>query len=109
MVRHGMLVEGTSEYTSPLFIVDREGKSPRVVCDYKTLNSKTKSDNYEMPHCDELIDKLVSAKFISVFDFVKGYFQVELAASSRKYAAVTSPFGTYLWTVMPQGLQTAPA
>lgn len=109
LVGQGLLEPCESEYSSPLFIIDRPGKSPRVVCDFKALNSKTKFDTFPVPNADQLIDRLVKAKYITVFDLSKGYFQVPLAKESQKFTCVTSPFGTYQWKVLPQGLSNAPA
>ena len=62
-----------------------------------------------MPRVDELIDRLGTAKFISTLDLARGYWQVPMAAESRKKTAFVTPFGHFEFTVMPFGLHDAPS
>lgn len=50
-----------------------------------------------------------SAKFVSKFDLLKGYWQVPLSKRARDIAAFITPSGLYSYTVMPFGLRNAPA
>ena len=58
---------------------------------------------------DELIDRLGTAKFISTLDLSRGYWQVPMAAESKKKTAFVTPFGQFEFNVMPFGLQGAPS
>ena len=62
-----------------------------------------------MPRIDELIDRLGRAKVITTLDLSKGYWQVPVAAVDRVKTAFSSPYGLFQFTVMPFGLQGAPA
>lgn len=104
-----LIYESDSPYVSPMIIVEREGKSPRACVDYRKLNDKTISDGYPMKHLDDCVERLSKARYISTVDGTKGYFQISIAPSSRKYAAFSTPFGQYEYRRMSFGLKCAPA
>ncbi len=62
-----------------------------------------------MPRIDDLIDRTGRAKFISTIDLTRSYWQVPLAKGARTRSAFATPFGLFQFTVMPFGLQGAPA
>ena len=62
-----------------------------------------------MPHINDLIDRLGKACYITTLDLAKGYWQVPLASEYRAKTAFSSPLGLFQFTVMPFGLQGAPA
>lgn len=55
------------------------------------------------------MDQVGSAKVVSKFDLLKGYWQVPLSPRSREIAAFITPSGLYSYTVVPFGLRNAPA
>lgn len=58
---------------------------------------------------DDCVDQVGSAKFVSKFDLLKGYWQVPLTKRAREVSAFITPTGLYSYTVMPFGLRNAPA
>ena len=58
---------------------------------------------------EDCVDQVGSAKFVSKFDLLKGYWQVPLSPRAREIAAFITPSGLYSYTVMPFGLRNAPA
>lgn len=50
-----------------------------------------------------------SAKYVSKFDLLKGYWQVPLTKRAQEIAAFITPSGLYCYKVMPFGLRNAPA
>lgn len=62
-----------------------------------------------MPKIDDLLEKIGAAKYITILDLCKGYWQVPLEESSRQYTAFQTPVGLFQFTVMPFGPHGAPA
>lgn len=58
---------------------------------------------------ENCIDQVGSAKFVSKFDLLKGYWQVPLSKRAREISAFITPSGLSSYTVMPFGLRNAPA
>ena len=50
-----------------------------MTVNYRALNRWTKEDVYPLPRIDDLLDKLVHARFLSAINLASGYHQVGLA------------------------------
>jgi len=92
-----------------MVLVGKQDGSMRVCVDFRRLNEVTPMDAYPMPHVDELIDKLGSARYVTTLDLSRGYWQVPVAEESRPLTAFVTPYGLYQFRVMPFGLNGAPA
>ena len=57
----------------------------------------------------DCIDQIGNAKFIRMFDLLKGYWQVRLNQRAREISAFVTPSGLYQYKVMPFGMKNAPA
>ena len=57
----------------------------------------------------DCIDQIGNAKFVSMFDMLKGYWQVPLTQRAREISAFVTPSGLYQHKVMPFGIKNAPA
>lgn len=73
------------------------------------LNAVTCFDAYPMSHIDDLVERVGTAIFITTLDLCKGYWQIPLKATSKRYTAVRMPTGLYQFTVTSLGLHAAPA
>ena len=63
-------------------------------------------DLYQMPHVEEILDTLGSAKFISKVDLKK---QIPICKDEMPKTAFCSPWGKFHFTVMSFGLRNGPA
>ena len=109
MLVAGVIEPSSSEWASPIVLVDKKDGTLRLCVDYRRLNAESLADAYPMPRIDDLIDRLGKAKFITTLDLTRGYWQVPMAKASRHLTAFTTPFGLFQFRVMPFGLQGAPA
>lgn len=109
MLDNQIAVQSFSSWASPSMLVGKSDGSPRFCNDYRKVNKVTKTDSYPLPRMEDCIDLVGSAKFVSKFDLLKGYWQVPLTARAQKISAFVTPFGLYEYTVMSFGLCNAPA
>ena len=109
MLDAGIIEPSSSEWVSPIVLVNKKDGTLRLCIDYRRLNAESQMDAYPMPRIDDLIDRLGKAKFITTLDLTRGYWQVPMASTSRHLTAFTTPFGLFQFKVMPFGLQGAPA
>ncbi|GBM73752.1 Transposon Ty3-I Gag-Pol polyprotein [Araneus ventricosus] len=84
------------------------GEEPRPCVDYRNLNRITKTKFYPLPNIEERIETVSSAKYITVLDLSKGYWQIPMYKNAQRLSAFVTNFSTYIPLRMPFGLKNAP-
>ena len=95
MVEAGIAEKSCSPYASPIVVVPKKDGSIGLCVDYRQLNQVTIFDPEPMPKLEDVIHKLVNAKFISKLDLTKGFWQIPLTESSKEKSAFITTFGHY--------------
>lgn len=108
MLKLEVIRPGESDYTSPLILVEAPGKEARPCIDYRRLNKITRTKFFPLPNIEELIERVSAAKYITVLDLTRGYWQIPLSKNAQRYAAFVTNFGTFLPLRLPFGLKNAP-
>ncbi|GFX50053.1 retrovirus-related Pol polyprotein from transposon 412 [Trichonephila clavipes] len=109
MIKLGIIEVGESDYMSPMILVEVAGKEPRPCIDYRKLNGIIRTEIFFSSEYRRTRRKKVSAaKFITVLDLSKGYWQIPLSKTAQRYAAFCTSFGTYRPLRMSFGLKNAP-
>ena len=91
-------------------MVKNKDDTSRMVMDYIYINSHlrrviiTRHRRYQIP-CKSSMGKRYSAHLISY----KAFFNIKVAADTRKYTAFIKKWGCYEWTCMPFGGKDSPA
>eukprot|EP00963_Diacronema_lutheri_P000518 scaffold27_cov394-Pavlova_lutheri.AAC.1 len=98
-----------SSWGAPVILVPKKDGGWRVVFDYRLLNSVTVKDRYPLPRIDDYLQNLRGGKFFSSLDALDGFHQVRMDPADIDKTAVVTPFGSYVWKVMPMGAANAPA
>ena len=84
-----------------------QAKKIRLCLDPRDLNEALKREPYYSRSVDELIAKFNGAKFFTIVDMDKGYWQVVLDPESRKYTTMALDIGRFQWKRMPMGTAVA--
>lgn len=108
MLKMGIIEIGESDYTSPMILVEVQGKEPRPCVDYRNLNKVIRTEYFPLPNIEERVEKVSSAKFITILDLAKGYWQIPLSKRAQRYATFCTNFGSYRPLRMSFGLKNAP-
>ncbi|GFU94738.1 retrovirus-related Pol polyprotein from transposon 17.6 [Trichonephila clavipes] len=95
MLKLGIIEVGELDYMSPMILVEVAVKEPRPCIDYKKLNGIIRTEYFPLPNIEERVEKESAAKFITVLDPSKGYWQIPLSKTAQRYAAFCTSFGTY--------------
>eukprot|EP00963_Diacronema_lutheri_P012969 scaffold2149_cov802-Pavlova_lutheri.AAC.1 len=98
-----------SSWGAPVILVPKKDGGWRVVFDYRLLNNVTLKDRYPLPRIDYYLQNLRGAKYFSSLDALDGFHQVRKDPADIDKTAVVTPFGSYVWKVMPMGAANAPA
>lgn len=107
MLDNGIAEPSVSSWASPCILVPKSDGTPRFCSDFRKLNAVTKSDCFPLPRIDDLVDQVGSAKFLSKFDLLKGFWQIPMTHRAREVSAFITPTGLYSYTVMPFGLRNS--
>ncbi|CAK1595929.1 unnamed protein product [Parnassius mnemosyne] len=98
-----------SEYGTPIVPVIKENGDIRICGDYKiTINPKLKREFYPLPRIEELFAKLSGGEEFSKIDLKNSYQQLLLTEDSRRYTAITTHLGTFVYRRTPFGLSCVP-
>ena len=107
MLKHDIIEPSSSSWSSPCILVAKPDGSNRFVTDFRRVNSVTKPDSFPIPRLLDCIDKIGNAKYISVFDCLKGYWQLPLTGRTREVAAFCTPRGLWQYKVAPFGMRNS--
>ena len=109
----GLISKSRSPWSCAAFYVNKASKqergTPRLVINYKPLNTALKWIRYPIPNKKDLLQKLHSAFVFSKFDMKSGFWQIQIEQKHHYKTAFTVPFGQYEWNVMPFSLKNAPS
>ncbi|GFW24370.1 retrovirus-related Pol polyprotein from transposon 297 [Trichonephila clavipes] len=108
MLELKIIEPGESDFTSPLILVEAQEKEARSCIDYRRLNKVTRTQFFPLPNIKELLGKVSTAKYISILDLTRGYWQIPLSPRAQRYASFVTTFGTFKPLRLPFGLKNAP-
>jgi len=110
MLEDGIIqYDDKTSYNSPLVIVKKKDKGLRLCNNFIALNNKTVTEPYMMTNMIELLSRAAGSMFVTCIDLRAFFFQIELETGSRKYTGFQTPFGSFSYLRMPQGLKNAPS
>ncbi|QRW26529.1 Retrotransposable element Tf2 protein [Rhizoctonia solani] len=108
-LKSGKICPSKSLISSPVMFVPKKDGSCRLVVDYRQLNNQTKKNVYPLPHPDDLMAQLRSAKVFTKLDLRWGYNNVQVKEGDEWKTAFRTKYGLYESLVMTFGLTNAPA
>src|SRR6266852_3016044 len=103
----GVIEESRSPWGAPVIIVYRNSK-PRVCIDFRRLNKATVADQHPIPKQTDILQALSGAQYLSVFDALSGFTQLEFDEVSRPITAIRTHRGLHQFKRMPFGWRNGP-
>lgn len=97
----------SSNWASPIHLVQKPDGSWRMCGDYRALNRKTVPDRYPVPYLQDFTYILHGCKVFSKVDLLRAFHQVPMEESDIAKTAICTPFGSYEFLRMPFGLRNA--
>ena len=95
------------EWLANVVLVPKKNNKMRMCIDFTDLNKACKKGPFPLPRIDTSIDKAVGCKRFSLQDCFSGYHQIWLCKEDEEKTSFTTPFGTYCYTRMHEGLKNA--
>jgi hypothetical protein len=99
-----------TDWLSHIVLVKKKGGNKLRVCvDYRDLNVRTFKDHFPLPFISTIVDEVAGKELYSFMDGYSGCNQVSITPEDWHKTAFTSPWGTFVYVVMPFGLCNASA
>jgi hypothetical protein len=64
-------------------------------------------DNFPLPRIDKIVDSAAGCEVMSLLDSFSGYHQIYKKKEDKASTSFITPFGTYCFMRMPEGLKNA--
>jgi hypothetical protein len=111
MLDKNFIRRSDSTVTAPILILKKPGlnkdgssRGYRFVSDLRAINECIVPPQYFQPDVHTMYEKLRGAKVISTLDMKNGYFAAGLHPDSQYLTSFASPWGTFSYQVLSQGL-----
>jgi hypothetical protein len=75
--------------------------------DFTSLNKACPKDNFPLPRIDKIVDSAAECEVMSLLDCFSGYHQIYMKEEDKASTSFITPFSTYCFIRMPEGLKNA--
>jgi hypothetical protein len=90
-----------------MVMVQKKSGKWHMCIDFTSLNKACPKDNFPLPRIDKIFDITAGCKVMSLLDCFSGYHQIYMKEGDKASTSFTTPFGTYCFVRMPEGLKNA--
>jgi hypothetical protein len=79
----------------------------RMCIDLTDLNKECKKDDFPLERVDKIADDATNSEMLSLLDMFSGYHQIRVRKEDEEKTSFITPFGTFCFVRMPEGLKNA--
>jgi hypothetical protein len=79
----------------------------RMCVDFTDLNKACKKDDFPLERVDKIVDDATNSEMLSFLDMFLGYHQIRVHKEDEEKTSFITPFGTFCFVRMPEGLKNA--
>jgi hypothetical protein len=88
-------------------MVQKKSGKWRMCIEFTSLNKDCPKDNFPLPRIDKIVDSAAGCEVMSLLDCFSGYHQISMKEEDKASTSFITPFGTYYFVRMPEGLKNA--
>jgi hypothetical protein len=77
--------------------------------DFTDLNKACKKDNFPLERVDKIVDDAANSEMLSLLYMFSRYHQIRVRREDEEKTSFITPFGTFCFMRMPEGLKTQDA
>ena len=75
--------------------------------DFTYLNKACPKNNFPLPRIDTLVDQADESEMLSFLDYFSSYHQIWMRKEDEEFTSFITPFGTFYFVRMAEGLRNA--
>ncbi|XP_055899833.1 uncharacterized protein LOC129928659 [Biomphalaria glabrata] len=109
MLELGIIGPTDSPYAAPVVIIKKKDGTLRPCIDFRKLNNITEIPAEVIPEQEDLFNMLYKAKYFTLVDLTKGYWQIPISETSKPFTAFRVLGEHYMFHYLPFGLSGAPS
>ena len=98
-----------TDWVSPMVLVKKKNGKILVCINHGALNKRTQKDHFPLPFINIILDEVVGHELYTFMDGYSGYNQISIAPEDHHKTTFITPWGTFIYVVMPFGLYNAPS
>jgi hypothetical protein len=95
------------EWLAKVVMVPKKNGKWRMCIDFTILTKACPKVEYPLPRIDTLVNAAACSEMLSMLDCFSGYHQIFMNKADEEKTSFTTPFGTYYYVRMPEGLRNA--
>ncbi|XP_026825789.1 uncharacterized protein K02A2.6-like [Ooceraea biroi] len=110
LLRLGIIkvVDFPTEWCSPIVVVSKKGSDDVCLCcDYIQLNNSVKRPNFSISKVEVTLAGLKGSTIFTKLDAQSGFYQIRLHESCQPLTTFITPFGRFMFTRLPFGINCA--
>jgi hypothetical protein len=90
-----------------IVMVKKKNRKWRMCIDFTDLNKACPKDNFPPPIIDTLVDQAAGSEMLSFLNYFSGYHQMWMRKENEEFISFVTPFETYCFVRMAEGLRNA--
>jgi hypothetical protein len=90
-----------------MVVVKKKNDKWRMCTDFTDLNKCGLKDDFTLLRKDKVVDSTVGYETMTLLDCFSGYHQICLRKDNEEKTSFITPFGTYYYLRMPEGLKNS--
>jgi hypothetical protein len=75
--------------------------------DFTDMNKACKKDDFPLERVDKIVDDVANSEMFSLLDMFSGYHQIRVCKEDEEKTSFITPFKTFCFVRMPEGLKNA--
>jgi hypothetical protein len=100
-------IEHETPWSSALILEDKPDGTVRPCLDPSGINKVLETEKFPIPTIEDIIAEIGDARYFSVVDITKGFWQIRLDKKSADICTFVTPYGRYQFLRLPFGLASA--
>jgi hypothetical protein len=95
------------KWLSNVVMVRMKNGKWRMYTDFTYLNKCCPKDDFPLARIDQIVYSVAASEMMALLDYFSGYHQIWLRPEDEEKTSFITPFGTYCYLRMPEGLRNA--